>query len=113
MLEENKKNEIRKKISRGLAVARIQNEETQKDVAKSGIIRSNRLSQVEQAKTGLTAEEFVALCEYYETTPNDVLCIIGNTHDRQLKEINHLLQNLSPKDKKIILEMIKAYVQNI
>ena len=57
MLEDNKKLEYRKRIGQGLAVAREELNLTQIEVGKTGIVRSNRLSQIELGKVSITTEE--------------------------------------------------------
>lgn len=54
-------------------VAREKANLTQLKVCKSGIVRSNRLSQIEIGKTPICTDEFLALCKLYKTTPDIVL----------------------------------------
>ena len=73
MLDDGKKFEYRKRIGHGLAIAREELNLTQIEVGKTGIVRSNRLSQIELGKVSITTEEFLALSDLYQTTPDVVL----------------------------------------
>lgn len=110
MLDDNKKLEYRKRIGQGLAVAREDRNLTQIEVGKSGIIRSNRLSQIELGKVSITAEEFVALCEYYKTTPDMVLGI-GSEQPTNLYQykVNQLLADMSSSDAEMVFRLLDEY----
>ena len=104
------KEQYKKRIGQGLAVAREEANLTQIEVGKTGIVRSNRLSQIELGKAPISTEEFLALCELYKTTPDIVLGIgPGKTaHITQLK-IDNLLKDLSSNELEMVFYLLQEY----
>ena len=111
-MDKNKANEIRIKIGNGLIVARESCNMTQIAVGKTGIVRSNRLSQIELGKVSIQTEEFLALCELYNTTPDKVLDLGDKVTEKILQyKINKELDNMTEDELEILLHLLKEYMK--
>lgn len=100
----------RQNIGHGLAVARTEKGLSQKEVGEAGIVRSNRLSQIELGKVPIPTEEFLALSDFYETTPDRMLGVgSGKSATTYSYKINQELGEMSAKELEMIYNLLHEY----
>lgn len=98
---------INKHIAKIFKFYRKKNNYTQEKVAELTGFSTKYVSQLERGISGGTLETIIKFCNVYKITPNSLLePFIDPTVYKYTNDISKKIEQLSPKDQKIIINLI-------
>ena len=85
---------------------------TQAEVAEAAGIADRTYADIERGTVNMRVETLLRICTVLKITPNEIL-LTEDTENKLTETLSEKLENISPNEKKVALNILDAYLKSI